>query len=189
MKIILFVFFGLLGSMNNPAELVEKEVVIAESKVEWTGYKVLGNHTGELRIKTGSLDFEGDMLTGGSFEIDMSTISCTDLDGDSASNLVGHLSSPDFFNIAEFPSANFNITKVVSRGQAGDYKIVGDLTIKGITKSISFNTMIKDNIATASTTIDRTDFDVKYGSGSFFDGLGDKTIYDEFDIAVTLTLK
>lgn len=189
MKIMLLIVFGALGLLNNPTEIVEKEVVISESKIEWTGYKVLGNHTGEIRIKSGNLDFDGDALVGGNFVIDMSTISATDLKGKQAANLVGHLSSPDFFNIEEYPEATFEITKVVSRGQAGDYKIVGDLAIKGKSKSISFNTMIKDNVATAKTTIDRTDFDVKYGSGSFFDGLGDKTIYDEFDLNISLTLR
>ena len=178
-----------MGFTSAPADIVEKEVIISDSKVEWVGHKVLGKHTGEIRIKEGKLDFDGDQLLGGSFVIDMSTISCTDLEGETAGKLIGHLSSPDFFDVANFPEATFDITKVISRGKAGDYKLIGDLTIKGITKSISFNTIVTDSSATAETKIDRSEFNIRYGSGSFFDNLGDNTIYDEFDIAVSLALK
>ena len=78
----------------------------------------------------------------------------------------------------------------LSRGKPGEYKIIGNLTIKETTKEIKFNTLITEvdgkNVATADITIDRSDFDVRYGSGSFFDNLGDKTIYDEFDLSVNL---
>jgi len=189
MKLLLVLLFAAMG-FNNPAgEVITKEVVISESLVSWKGYKVLGNHTGEIRIKKGDLKFDGDQLVGGNFVIDMSTISSTDLEGETAQKLIGHLSSPDFFAIQEFPTADFVITKVISRGQAGDYKIIGDLTIKGKSQEISFNTMFKDNVATASTKIDRSKFDVRYGSGSFFENLGDNTIYDEFDLDIKLVLK
>ena len=141
MKVLLFMLFAAIG-FKNPAEVVTKEVVIAESVVAWKGYKVLGNHTGHIRIKEGNLNFEGENLVGGNFVIDMSTISSTDLEGETAQKLIGHLSSPDFFGIAEHPTANFKITNVSSRGKAGDYKITGDITIKGITESITFNTLI-----------------------------------------------
>lgn len=188
MKFLLVVLFGMVG-FSNPTEVVTKDVVIAESVVTWKGYKVLGEHTGEIRIKEGKLDFDGDNLTGGEFTIDMSTISTTDLEGEYAQKLVGHLSSPDFFNIESFPTAKFVITKVVSRGKTGDYKITGDLTIKESTESITFNAMIADNVASAATKIDRSKFDIRYGSGSFFDNLGDNTIYDEFDLDIKLVLK
>lgn len=189
MNFIYLVMFYAIGFTTTPTEIIEKDVVISDSKIEWVGYKVLGQHTGEIRLKEGSLEFEGDKLVGGSFIIDMSAISSTDLEGETATKLIGHLSSPDFFDIAVHPEASFNITKVVSRGKVGDYKLIGDLTIKGNTESISFNTVLTDNSATAETTIDRSDFDIRYGSGSFFDNLGDNTIYDEFDIKVNLSLK
>lgn len=186
---VLFAFLFSLAGLYVPTELVTKELVISESVVSWKGYKVLGNHTGELRIKEGKLDFDGETLTGGEFIIDMTTISSTDLEGETAQNLVGHLSSPDFFGVQKYPEAVFKITKVISRGQAGDYKVTGDLTIKEKTQEISFNAMIVDNVATASFKVDRSKFDVKYGSGSFFENLGDKTIYDEFDLDIKLVLK
>lgn len=188
MKFIVLFLFAAMG-MNNPGEVVTKDVVISESVVTWKGYKVLGEHTGEIRIKEGQLDYDGDKLVGGEFVIDMSTISTTDLEGETAQKLVGHLSSPDFFGIAKYPTAKFEITKVVSRGKAGDYKITGNLTIKEKTEEVTFNAMFADNVATASTTIDRSDFDIRYGSGSFFENLGDNTIYDEFDLDIKLVLK
>ncbi len=188
MKILLASLIGFLGFFTNPVEITTKNVNIKESTVLWTGHKVLGSHNGTIGIKSGTLEFENDKLVGGEFMIDMSSIGVSDLSGEQAQNLAGHLSSPDFFNIGEFPTANFKITKVTSRGTAGNYKITGDLTIKGISNSISFNTVLDGNTATAKTEVDRSLYDIQYGSGSFFDNLGDKTIYDEFDIEVNLVM-
>jgi len=160
------------------------------SQVTWKGYKVTGEHAGTIAIKSGNFIYDGDALTGGSFEIDMSTITCTDLEGEYAGKLEGHLKSDDFFGVATYPTAKFEITKVVSRGKAGDYKVTGNLTIKETTKEIRFNANVDNStgvpVATADITIDRSDFNVKYGSGSFFENLGDKTIYDEFDLGLKL---
>ncbi len=162
----------------------------AASQITWKGYKVTGEHAGTINIKNGNFIYDGDALTGGSFEIDMTTIACTDLQGEYAGKLEGHLKSDDFFGVAMYPTAKFEITKVVSRGKVGDYKVTGDLTIKETTKEIRFNVAVDNStgvpVATADITIDRSDFDVKYGSGSFFDNLGDKTIYDEFDLGLKL---
>ena len=160
------------------------------SQVTWKGYKVTGEHTGTINIKNGNFMYEGDNLIGGSFEIDMNSITCTDLNEKGAAKLVGHLKSADFFGVENYPTAKFEITKVVSRGKVGDYKVTGNLTIKDITKEIRFNTNIDNStgvpVATADLTIDRSDFNVKYGSGSFFDNLGDKTIYDEFELGLKI---
>jgi len=131
-----------------------------------------------------------DLLLPPYFEIDMTSIASTDLQGEYADKLVGHLKSDDFFGVATYPTAKFAITKVVSRGKVGDYKVTGNLTIKETTKEIRFNVNVDNStsvpVATADITIDRSDFNVKYGSGSFFDNLGDKTIYDEFDLGLKL---
>lgn len=160
------------------------------SQITWKGYKVTGEHAGTIAVKEGNFTYDGDVLTGGSFVIDMTSIACTDLQGEYAGKLVGHLKSDDFFGVATYPTAKFEITKVVSRGKAGDYKITGNLTIKETTKEIRFNANVDQStgvpVATADITIDRSDFNVKYGSGSFFDNLGDKTIYDEFDLGLKL---
>ncbi len=163
------------------------------SSVQWTGYKVTGQHNGVVNIKSGSLNYnEKGFFAGGSFEIDMTTIKCLDLQGEMAGKLEGHLKSDDFFGTANFPTAKFVSTKVTSRGKPGEYKIVGNLTIKNTTKEVKFDASLKEEaggkiVATGDLKIDRSEFDVRYGSGSFFDGLGDKTIFDEFDLKVKLT--
>lgn len=163
------------------------------SVVVWTGYKVTGKHTGTVKIKNGTLTTDGGMLTGGSFEIDMNSIVDTDMEGEYAGKLVGHLKSDDFFGVATYPTATFVITKAIAQDTKGNYKILGNLTLKGTTKEVKFfanfseaNGMVN---ASGKITIDRSEYNVKYGSGSFFDGLGDKTIYDEFDLQVSLTAK
>ena len=160
----------------------------SQSQIVWKGYKVTGEHTGNIAVKDGKLSFDEGKLVGGSFDIDMTTITCTDLEGEWGQKLVGHLKSDDFFGVEKYPTAKFIITKVSSRGTPDDYKVTGDLTIKGITKEIRFLANATENGATAEIKLDRTDFNVRYGSGSFFDNLGDKTIYDEFDLTVNLVL-
>lgn len=163
------------------------------SKVVWTASKVTGTHTGTVNVKSGDLKIEAGKLVGGSFEMDMTSITCTDLEGEWRDKLVGHLKSPDFFGTDKHPTAKFVITRAISLDTKGNYKIVGNITIKETTKEIKFNANMTEvagkPTATAKITLDRTDFDVRYGSGSFFDGLGDKTIYDEFDLQVTLASK
>lgn len=177
-----------LLSFNLPVEVnpIDKD----QSTIEWKGYKVTGKHHGTINLKEGSFMYDNGVLTGGEIWIDMTTISCTDLQGNSAQKLEGHLKSDDFFGAAKFPTAHFKITNVISRGTPGDYKVVGDLTIKETTKEIKFLANVTEengaNVAQATITIDRSDFNVRYGSGSFFDNLGDKTIYDEFDLNLKL---
>ncbi len=163
------------------------------SVVIWTGYKVTGKHTGTVKIKNGSITTDGGLITGGSFEIDMNSINCTDLETETAAKLVGHLKSDDFLGTATFPTATFVVTKAIAQDTKGNYKILGNLTIKGITKEAKFfasateaNGMV---YASGKITIDRSEFNMRYGSGSFFDGLGDKTIYDEFDLQITLVAR
>ena len=189
---LLLAFFALIGlSFTNPVETVSYEVDTVNSKILWKGYKVTGEHSGTINVKAGDLSFTDGMLSGGSFTIDMTSIKVTDLSGAMAGKLEGHLKSADFFGIEKFPNATFNITRVVSRGTPGSYKIMGDLTIKETTKAIKFHAQLTEDgkTADAKITIDRSDYDVRYGSGSFFDNLGDKTIYDEFDLEVKLVVK
>ena len=184
----LFVFVAFIGFAFTTAVNVSIDTV--QSQVTWKGYKVTGSHTGTIVVKSGNLIYDGDMLTGGNVEIDMTSIKVLEMGDKMTKKLEGHLKSDDFFGVATHSTAKFEITKVVSRGTAGNYKIIGNLTIKETTKEIRFNA-VEDNstgvrVLTADITIDRSDFNVKYGSGSFFDNLGDKTIYDEFDLNLKL---
>lgn len=166
------------------------KVSVDESSVKWVGKKVTGQHNGSIQLKGGRLEMDDNgTLTGGLFTIDMTTISNEDLSGEMKGKLEGHLKSDDFFGVATFPTATFVITKAIPQGP-GKYKVIGNITIKETTEEIQFITNVEEKdgkvVATADITIDRSKFDVKYGSGSFFDNLGDRTIYDNFDITVSL---
>lgn len=167
-----------------------KSVSVDDSKITWIGRKVGGSHNGYINLTQGSLLVEDSKIVGGSFEIDMSSITNEDLSGEYKGKLEGHLKSDDFFGVEKFPTATFEITEAIPQGP-GKYKITGDITIKGITKEIKFPASVTENggiyEASADITIDRSEFNVRYGSGSFFDNLGDKVIYDDFDLSVTLT--
>lgn len=172
------------------AEVEQIDVDVTTSTVKWMGAKVGGSHNGTINLNEGSLEMDNGQLTGGSFVIDMTSINCEDLEGEYKGKLEGHLKSDDFFGVENFPTAAFNITNVVAQGP-GKYKVEGDLTIKGITKSVKFPAMVEETegayTATADITVDRSEFEVKYGSGSFFEGLGDKVIYDDFTLNVSLS--
>ncbi len=191
--IAVLAFMGLSFTNPSEGEVAAYNIDTKESVINWKGYKVTGQHYGTVMLESGKLEYDGDMLVGGEFAIDMTTIAVGDLEGEYQKKLEGHLKSDDFFGAENYPTAKFVITEVISRGKPGDYRISGDLTIKESTNPIKFNAMVKEEggkrIATADITIDRSEYDVRYGSGSFFDNLGDKTIYDEFDLSVQLVTK
>lgn len=162
-----------------------KTINTADSKVVWKGYKVTGSHEGTINLQSGDLAFKDDVLTGGAFVIDMTTISATDLEGEYKGKLDGHLKSEDFFGVEKFATAKLEFTKVEASGK-NSYTVTGDLTIKGKTNPVTVNVSVYGSKATATLKVDRTKFDVKYGSANFFDGLKDKAIYDEFDLVVDL---
>ncbi len=163
------------------------------SVIVWTGYKVTGKHTGTVKVQKGNLTVDNGVVTGGSFAVDLNTITCADMEGEYGAKLIGHLKSDDFLGVNAFPTASFVITKAIPQDTKGNYKILGNLTIKGITKEVKFFANVAESNgmvnAAGKITIDRSEFNMRYGSGSFFDGLGDKTIYDEFDLQVTLVAK
>lgn len=182
--LVAFISESTFANITSP---VKKNVNATTSTVKWKGYKVTGSHEGDIKVKSGNLSFEGEMLKGGEIVIDMNSINCTDLDANSGkTKLEGHLKSDDFFGTTNYPTAKIVITKVSSKGVSGEYKVTANVTIKQTTKEIKFDAIVLNGVATANIKIDRSDFDIKYGSGSFFDNLGDKTIYDEFDLNVSL---
>ena len=163
----------------------KKEVDVKASTVEWTGEKVTGSHNGSIDLESGYFMMEDDKIVGGEFVMDMSSIVVTDLTGENKGKLEGHLKSEDFFGVEKHPTAKLVITSAAAKGD-GKYGIVGDLTIKNETHPITFDLEMNGNSATTELTIDRSKYNVRYGSGSFFDNLGDKTIYDNFELAVNL---
>lgn len=163
---------------------VKKSIDATKSAIEWKGKKVLGSHTGTINIKEGYLIMDGDKLSGGMIVVDMTTINVSDLEGEMRGKLERHLKSDDFFGIANHPTSTLTING--SKKTAAGYLVNGDITIKGTTEPITFNLDITGDNATANVKIDRTKFDVRYGSGSFFDNLGDNTISDTFELSVNL---
>ena len=184
--ILLIAFFSTMSLVaNNPVD--SRSIDVEASSIAWVGKKVTGSHSGMIMLKSGELNMdENRNLSSGKFIIDMTSIRCTDMEGKSAAKLEGHLKSDDFFGVAQFETAVLEVKRFIPNGRTGEYKAIADLTIKGITKEIKFYVNATDTGATAEITVDRTDFNVKYGSGSFFDNLGDKTIYDNFDLTVNL---
>ena len=160
------------------------------SKLTWAAKKATGDHSGNVSIIDGSFTLEGSAIKAGAFEIDTRTITDTDIaDQESNAKLVTHLKSADFFSAEAHPKAKFVLTSA-TKGAGNTYDVKGNLTIKGITNPVSFPATIavagKKLTANAKITIDRTKYDIKLRSKNFFENLGDKVIYDDFDINVAL---
>jgi polyisoprenoid-binding protein YceI len=156
------------------------------SNIVWTGKKVTGQHNGTISFNKGNVLVDKGILTGGSFEANMKSITNKDIeDAETKGKLLGHLNSDDFFGTEKHPTSTLTITSAKKTG-AESYDITGNLVIKGISKPVTFPATVKvaGNKVTAVGTVkvNRTAYDIKYGSGSFFSDLGDKAIYDEFDM-------
>lgn len=168
------------------ANNIKKERIdVKESEVVWTGEKVTGTHTGTINLEDGHFITEDGKLKGGEFAIDMNTITVTDLSGENKDKLEGHLKSDDFFGVETYPTSKLVIKSIAEKGN-GTYGVVADLTIKDETHPVTFDLDWNENSASTEFSIDRSKYNVRYGSGSFFDNLGDNTIYDEFELQVNL---
>jgi len=159
----------------------------SKSELKWTGKKVTGEHHGKIQLKEGAFEVKNDKLVNGKFVIDMNSIVNEDLEGEWNAKLIGHLKSDDFFGVATYPEAVLVLTGSTPLVN-NKTKISGKLTIKGITNPIEFEATKLDNVYSAIITVDRSLYNVRYGSGKFFENLGDKTIYDNFTMDVKLVV-
>ncbi|MGL2967380.1 YceI family protein [Flavobacterium sp. XGLA_31] len=181
MAVALLVAFG-----TTVATAQTKKINAEKSTITWVGKKVTGEHTGTVDFQEGVLIFKNKKVAGGNFTVNMTTMTSTDLTGDWKGKLDGHLKSDDFFGTEKFKTSTLVFKKIADKGN-GVYTVTGDLTIKGITNPVTFDLTVKGNTATANDIkINRTKYGIKYGSGSFFDNLGDKTINDDFTLNVAL---
>lgn len=180
------------------ADTTTLEVIGGYSHVTWTGYKIGGQHTGKIEVSQGDLQFVDSSFIGGQIELDITTISNTDIEDEaSKTKLVNHLKSADFFDVENHPKATYIIDQVIPYGKVGEnetkYKIVGQLTLKGVTKTVkmpaSFFEYDNSYSVSARLHLDRSDYNIKYGSGTFFGDIGDKVIYDEVLLDVTLSVR
>lgn len=162
-----------------------KNINTTTSTIEWLGKKVTGKHNGTVNFKDGAVVFKKNKLVGGTFTVDMTSLTATDLSGEYQGKLNGHLKADDFFGTDKFPTATLVIKKIGAKS-ANVYNVTADLTIKGITKPVIFDMTVNGNTASTTFNVDRTKYDIKYGSKSFFDTIGDKAISDEFELKVTL---
>lgn len=183
---LVVVFLGFSVIVNAAEYVVDK----ATSKVNWEAKKVTGKHNGSISFASGSVLVTDNKISGGTFVIDMKSIADEDItDADMKAKLMGHLSSDDFFSVGKFPESKM-VIKQVTPLAGGEYHFLVDLTIKGITNPIEFNAKVTvkgDKLnADGVIIVNRTLFGIKYGSGSFFQGLGDKVIYDDFTLAFSV---
>ena len=158
----------------------------AKSAIKWSGAKITGDsHNGTLQFQSGAIQFTDGKPSGGSFVVDMSSMVCTDLSEEYGKKLIGHLMSDDFFSVDSHPTANLNITTATAADN-GAFDVSANLTIKGITHPANFKLMPDNGNWKASLTFDRAQYEVRYGSGSFFENLGDKLILDEITLETEL---
>ncbi|MEK6616695.1 MAG: YceI family protein [Bacteroidota bacterium] len=159
------------------------------SSLEWYAEKVSGKHNGIIMLSGGTISNDHGNLSA-TFEIDMTSIACTDLTGEYKTKLENHLKSDDFFGSAKYPKAKFTTTSITPlknvKAEGFTHAVKGNLTIKDKTNEISFDAVIKMEGAkiacTGTAVVDRSKFDVKYGSKTFFPDIADKMIYDEFKL-------
>jgi polyisoprenoid-binding protein YceI len=164
------------------------KIVSAQSNIDWVGRKVTGAHNGTIAIKEGEIVLKDGKLGGGRFAVDTSSIKILDItDPVTNAQFAGHLASDDFFYTDKYPEAIFEIVSV-----SGVF-VVGDLTIKGISRPAALNVSVDVNgdrlTATGKLVIDRTEYGMKFRSGNFFKDLGDNLIYNDFELNINITAK
>lgn len=183
MKKIALLLIALITVQATQAQL--KKIRPLSSSIQWTGKKVTGQHEGTINFLDGILTFKSNKLVAGTFTVDMKSISTTDLTGEYKDKLDGHLKADDFFGVEKFPTATL-VFKKVTPVNASTYTVVADLTIKGKMNPVTFTLVTSATGATANVKINRAKYDVQYGSETFLGSLGDKAIYDDFDLKIKL---
>ena len=163
-------------------------VNVDESTIEWQGFKPTGSHKGTINIESGTFTTNDGKIQSGSFVIDMSSIK----ESEDNARLEGHLRSADFFDVENFPSAGFEITGFEVKD--GNIILTGNLTLKDTTNNVTFpvTVVLEDDTLTLSSevfTIDRSKWNVRYGSKSFFDDLKDKFINDDIELKIVIKAK
>lgn len=188
MKIFTLLFTLALTAFSLTPEVAT--VNTSESTITWTAKKVTGQHHGKVPITSATLDYKNGKILGGTFEMDMTSLTVEDItDPGMNKRLTDHLKSDDFFSVEKHNNSTFKITEAKS-SNGKDYQLTGDLTIKNITKPVTFPATVAVNggkiTATGKLTFDRTHYDIKFRSGSYFENLADKMIYDDVELDVKL---
>ncbi len=159
----------------------------AQSLITWTGREVsTSSHYGTLDFVSGNFEISNGAIVNGEFIVDMTSINNQDMQGDSKARLEGHLKSDDFFSVESYPTAaiSINSSELISDGK---WNVSADLSIKGFTHPVNFEMISSEDGWSANLVFDRSKYDVRFRSGSFFENLGDKLIYDDIELSVNLT--
>ena len=169
-------------------------VVIDETELSWIGKELSTKiHTGTLNLSNGIIQVDKDKTITGNVTINMSTINVTDLQGRAKEMLEGHLRSADFFEVKNFPDATLSFKSKSFNKLKNQINFEGELTIKDISNPILFNATLLESSpylkAKAILSFDRSKYNVRFRSGSFFENLGDKLILDDIDVNITLVTK
>ena len=199
--ILLFLIFScskkkIKQDMNNDT-VINKTINPQEYKVNqntsvltWVGRKVSSGHNGTIMLKNGYLNVSTDGIIDGEFNIDMNSISVSDLQGGGKASLERHLKNEDFFSVNDFPLSNISFHSNKDQIINNQVDLDASLTIKNITHPINFTATIIEVSPKlklkADLVFDRSLYDVKYGSGKFFENLGDRLILDDIQIGVDL---
>jgi len=184
-KYLLAMMFMLPGSILFAQKL---EVNSKASSIEWVGKKVVSQHHGNIQFKSGYLELKDDRIEAGDLVVDMTTITNADIENENRNQrLVGHLKSDDFFGVEEYPVAYFTVSQS-SKFSEGKATLSGNITIKGKTEPITFEVVRTGNEYNANLDLDRSKFDVRFGSDSFFENLGDNAIDDIFTLEIKLVV-
>lgn len=189
MKTIVQLFLLAFIIMGTSVTAQNQKIDTKKSSIHWLGKKITGQHDGYIQLQSGELTLKDGNITGGTFVVDMNSMTNADLESQEYKDkLMGHLKSDDFFSVETYPTAKLTITEATPFTQ--DIAVAyGEITIKGTTEPVKFEIKRSNKTYTAKLDIDRSKFDVRYGSNSFFDNLGDKAIDDLFSLDITVVTK
>ena len=157
----------------------------AESTIEWAGYKPTGQHNGTINLESGIFTVNNGKIESGTFFIDMASLKYNDV----SERLEGHLKIADFFDVEKYASAAFEVTGFEEVD--GKMMLSGNLALKDKKNNVTFPVTVSEDgnnytITSEMFTIDRSKWDVQYGSKSFFDNLGDKFINDDIELKIVV---
>lgn len=198
-KLYSLLLFALLLSCNNQnqqnteqvstvnAEDSQYTIETSQSSITWTGRELSTSyHYGTINFLSGQFEVSNGIILNGEFIVDMTSINNQDMEGDRKARLEGHLKSDDFFSVDSHPTALLSIqgSELISEGK---WNVTANLTIKGITHPVDFEMTRSEQGWSANLVFDRSKYDVRFRSGTFFENLGDKLIYDDIELAINLT--
>ena len=197
-SIVLIALLGLLSCNMNPNNNEQEasgvsisdntyNIETSQSQIIWTGRELSTSSLyGSLNFVSGNFQVLDGVIVGGEFIVDMTSINNQDMEGGSKERLEGHLKSDDFFSVDTHPTAilSINSSELIS---VGKWNISADLSIKGYTHPVNFEMISSEQGWSANLVFDRSKYDVRFRSGSFFENLGDKLIYDDIELSIQLT--